>query len=219
MLTLILSFLKKQNTGEYWIDPDQGCNQDAIKVYCNMETGETCVYPTESTIPKKNWYTSKNIKEKKHVWFGEAMTDGFQVRTSTRPKSTTDFFFHKSVYYICSFSCAFLLKTYSSSMAARAPRLRMSTFSSPSCASCPLRPPRTLHTTARTALHTWTRLLATWRRLFCCRAPTRLRSEQRATAASHTVSLRMDARWVLDLTSQSFCISISQQYCLFEFES
>lgn len=58
-----------------------------------METGETCVYPTESTIPKKTWYTSKNIKEKKHVWFGEAMTDGFQVRTSTRPKSITDFFF------------------------------------------------------------------------------------------------------------------------------
>lgn len=66
-------------TGEYWIDPDQGCNQDAIKVHCNMETGETCVYPTQADIPKKSWYTSKNIKEKKHVWFGEAMTDGFQV--------------------------------------------------------------------------------------------------------------------------------------------
>ena len=69
------------HVGEYWIDPDQGCTQDAIKVYCNMETGETCVYPTEADIPKKSWYTSKNIKEKKHVWFGEAMTDGFQVRT------------------------------------------------------------------------------------------------------------------------------------------
>lgn len=67
-------------TGEYWIDPDQGCNQDAIKVYCNMETGETCVYPSQADIPKKSWYTSKNIKEKKHVWFGEAMTDGFLVR-------------------------------------------------------------------------------------------------------------------------------------------
>lgn len=72
------------HAGEYWIDPDQGCTQDAIKVYCNMETGETCVYPIEADIPKKSWYTSKNIKEKKHVWFGEAMTDGFQVRTSAR---------------------------------------------------------------------------------------------------------------------------------------
>ena len=66
-------------TGEYWIDPNQGCNLDAIKVYCNMETGETCVYPTQATIAQKNWYLSKNPKEKKHVWFGETMSDGFQV--------------------------------------------------------------------------------------------------------------------------------------------
>ncbi|XP_010125934.1 PREDICTED: LOW QUALITY PROTEIN: collagen alpha-1(I) chain-like, partial [Chlamydotis macqueenii] len=63
---------------EYWIDPNQGCNLDAIKVYCNMETGETCVYPTQATIAQKNWYLSKNPKEKKHVWFGETMSDGFQ---------------------------------------------------------------------------------------------------------------------------------------------
>merc|ERR1719498_1026947 len=50
-------------SGEYWIDPDQGCTQDAIKVYCNMETGETCVTPTQPEVAKKNWYVSKNIKE------------------------------------------------------------------------------------------------------------------------------------------------------------
>lgn len=44
-----------------------------------METGETCVYPTQATIAQKNWYLSKNPKEKKHVWFGETMSDGFQV--------------------------------------------------------------------------------------------------------------------------------------------
>ena len=71
--------------GEYWIDPDQGCTQDAIKVYCNMETGETCVTPTQPEIAKKNWYTSKNIKEKKHVWFGEAMNGGFQVNVLNMP--------------------------------------------------------------------------------------------------------------------------------------
>ncbi|XP_052641200.1 collagen alpha-1(I) chain-like [Harpia harpyja] len=65
-------------SGEYWIDPNQGCNLDAIKVYCNMETGETCVYPTQATIAQKNWYLSKNPKEKKHIWFGETMSDGFQ---------------------------------------------------------------------------------------------------------------------------------------------
>lgn len=73
------------SAGEYWIDPNQGCTLDAIKVYCNLETGQTCVYPTQSDIPKKTWYTSKNSKEKKHVWFGEAMTDGFQVREQKIP--------------------------------------------------------------------------------------------------------------------------------------
>lgn len=64
----------------YWIDPNQGCNLDAIEVYCNMETGESCVYPTQATIAPKSWYISNNHKEKKHVWFGETMPDGFQVR-------------------------------------------------------------------------------------------------------------------------------------------
>lgn len=67
-------------TGEYWIDPNQGCNLDAIKVFCNMETGETCVYPTQPQVAQKNWYISKNPKDKRHVWYGESMTDGFQVR-------------------------------------------------------------------------------------------------------------------------------------------
>lgn len=48
-----------------------------------METGETCVAPTQRMVAQKNWYLSKNIKEKKHVWFGDAMTDGFQVRGKT----------------------------------------------------------------------------------------------------------------------------------------
>lgn len=56
-----------------------------------METGETCVTPTQPEVAKKNWYVSKNIKEKKHVWFGEAMTDGFQVNT-LNPANTHSFF-------------------------------------------------------------------------------------------------------------------------------
>lgn len=65
-------------TGEYWIDPNQGCTIDAIKVFCNMETGETCVHPKPSSIPRKNWWTSKN-KDPKHVWFGENMNGGLHV--------------------------------------------------------------------------------------------------------------------------------------------
>ena len=32
--------------GFYWIDPNLGVSEDAVKVYCNMTAGgETCVYP------------------------------------------------------------------------------------------------------------------------------------------------------------------------------
>jgi len=48
-----------------------------------METGATCLYPTQATIAQKNWYLSKNPKELKHVWFGETMSDGFQVSRGT----------------------------------------------------------------------------------------------------------------------------------------
>lgn len=65
--------------GEYWIDPNQGCKMDAIKVYCNMETGETCLNANPSTVPRKNWWTSES-SGRKHIWFGESMNGGFQVR-------------------------------------------------------------------------------------------------------------------------------------------
>lgn len=63
-------------SGEYWIDPNQGCTVDAIKVFCNMETGESCIYPKPTKIPRKNWWSSKS-KERKHIWFGETMNGGF----------------------------------------------------------------------------------------------------------------------------------------------
>ena len=66
--------------GDYWIDPNQGCTLDAMKVFCNMETGETCVYPSPASVPKKNWWSSKS-KDKKHIWFGETINGGFHVST------------------------------------------------------------------------------------------------------------------------------------------
>ncbi|OWK16813.1 COL2A1 [Cervus elaphus hippelaphus] len=47
-----------------------------MKVFCNMETGETCVYPNPASVPKKNWWSSKS-KDKKHIWFGETINGGF----------------------------------------------------------------------------------------------------------------------------------------------
>ena len=36
--------------GFYWIDPNQGCADDAVRVYCHFEAeGETCVYPDEES--------------------------------------------------------------------------------------------------------------------------------------------------------------------------
>lgn len=64
--------------GNYWVDPNLGSTADAIKVFCNMETGETCVYPSIAKVPKKNWWSSKS-KDRKHVWFGETMNGGFHV--------------------------------------------------------------------------------------------------------------------------------------------
>lgn len=37
-------------SGQYWIDPNQGCTGDAIKVFCNFTAGgETCVYPDKKS--------------------------------------------------------------------------------------------------------------------------------------------------------------------------
>lgn len=63
-------------SGSYWVDPNLGSPADAMKVWCNMQTGETCVSPTIGKVPRKNWWTSKS-KERKHVWFGESMNGGF----------------------------------------------------------------------------------------------------------------------------------------------
>lgn len=51
---------------------------DAIKVFCNMETGETCINASPSSVPRKNWWNDAGAS--KHVWFGETMDGGFQVR-------------------------------------------------------------------------------------------------------------------------------------------
>ncbi|KAG7251068.1 hypothetical protein CRUP_007773, partial [Coryphaenoides rupestris] len=63
-------------SGDYWVDPNIGSTADAMRVFCNMESGETCVYPSIAKVPRKNWWSSKS-KERKHVWFGETMSGGF----------------------------------------------------------------------------------------------------------------------------------------------
>lgn len=38
------------STGEYFIDPNQGCSGDSFKVYCNFTAGgETCIFPEKKS--------------------------------------------------------------------------------------------------------------------------------------------------------------------------
>ena len=38
------------SSGYYWIDPNLGCSADAIRVYCNFSSNETCVFPTDREV-------------------------------------------------------------------------------------------------------------------------------------------------------------------------
>ncbi|KAF7245053.1 Collagen alpha-2(V) chain [Varanus komodoensis] len=66
-----------KKSGEYWIDPNQGCVEDAIKVFCNMETGESCISANPASIPRKTWWTSRS-SELKPIWYGLDMNRGLQ---------------------------------------------------------------------------------------------------------------------------------------------
>lgn len=55
--------------GEYWIDPNQGCHKDSIKVYCNFTAdGETCLYPDKriEMVKLSSWN-----KEKPGSWYSQ----------------------------------------------------------------------------------------------------------------------------------------------------
>lgn len=36
--------------GYYWIDPNEGPADDAVKVYCDFTFNATCVYPDRSKV-------------------------------------------------------------------------------------------------------------------------------------------------------------------------
>uniref|UniRef100_A0A6Q2Y725 Fibrillar collagen NC1 domain-containing protein n=1 Tax=Esox lucius TaxID=8010 RepID=A0A6Q2Y725_ESOLU len=58
--------------GDYWIDPNQGCSRDSLKVFCNFTAGvETCLYPSKSvdTVKINSW-----TSEKPGSWFSEFAT-------------------------------------------------------------------------------------------------------------------------------------------------
>lgn len=55
--------------GDYWIDPNQGCHRDSIKVFCNFTAeGETCLYPDKRIEMVK---LSAWNKEKPGSWYSQ----------------------------------------------------------------------------------------------------------------------------------------------------
>ncbi|KAF1371597.1 hypothetical protein PFLUV_G00270040 [Perca fluviatilis] len=67
-------------SGEYWIDPNQGSTKDAIRVFCNMESGETCISANPANIPRKAWWTKSIPSASKPVWYGVDMSSGTRFR-------------------------------------------------------------------------------------------------------------------------------------------
>lgn len=59
--------------GLYWIDPNGGCINDAVEVFCNFskEHVKTCIHPVNQKASIQSW-TSPS------VWFSK-FTGGFQV--------------------------------------------------------------------------------------------------------------------------------------------
>nr|AAW27810.1 unknown [Schistosoma japonicum] len=58
--------------GEYWIDPNGGSNKDAVKVFCRLNSGETCFSPSISSYQQQN---NRNFAKKKYsnqeIWFSQ----------------------------------------------------------------------------------------------------------------------------------------------------
>lgn len=69
-------------SGHYYIDPNEGHSSDAILAFCNMESGETCIYPTPMEVEKAAYFTAS--EEADYEWFSE-MEEGFQFSYKTEP--------------------------------------------------------------------------------------------------------------------------------------
>jgi len=58
----------------YWIDPNGGCEADAIKAFCDFDNKETCVSPSNGKVDSGAHFRGYTDK---HVYFGE-MQGGYR---------------------------------------------------------------------------------------------------------------------------------------------
>lgn len=75
-------YLAAQTTGEnlisswYWVDPNAGCEADAMHVFCDFTTLETCVYPSNGKV--NNGTHHERVGARRHVYFGSEMQNGYK---------------------------------------------------------------------------------------------------------------------------------------------
>ena len=61
-------------SGDYWIDPNGNDVKDAIVVYCNMDTGASCIHPK----PAKSQQITI-MSDEQDMWVGEMEENGFDI--------------------------------------------------------------------------------------------------------------------------------------------
>ncbi|EDO42302.1 predicted protein [Nematostella vectensis] len=74
--------------GRYWIDPNHGCSEDAIEVFCNFTSGgETCIHPDKRTRTgeRKHWSKVKGAE-----WFSE-YKNGYEISYKSVGKTQLNF--------------------------------------------------------------------------------------------------------------------------------
>lgn len=79
---------RAQKNGFYWIDPNHGCTEDAIRVYCNFTAGgETCIHPDtkHKMAPRKKWVRVEGAE-----WFSE-YEGGYEVSYKSIGKTQLNF--------------------------------------------------------------------------------------------------------------------------------
>jgi hypothetical protein len=74
---------KDKKTGSYFIDPNEGSSTDAVLVYCDRDTLESCIQPATSfKVENKNWGNFKDqykwvmgdLQEGKEIEYGMTMS-------------------------------------------------------------------------------------------------------------------------------------------------
>merc|ERR1711988_466133 len=63
-----------KTSGDYWIDPNGDDKKDSILVFCNMETGSTCINPKPSESPVFNI-----ISDEEEMWLGDNEETNFDI--------------------------------------------------------------------------------------------------------------------------------------------